>query len=125
MNFMCSERLTKKCIAQGNLLNPLHVRIIHEIRVNIEENRHIDCLPSIQSLLLKTETLDFAEIRRYLTRGDTVGRHANDILLAFICSCVESESRFTRKYFDLALLGHKFPRQDIRDGPVKGNAYAL
>jgi len=50
--------------------------IFDKIRVNVEENRHIDLLSGIEPLFLKAETLDFIEIetdflRCYLIYSNT------------------------------------------------------
>jgi len=89
-------QLTKKCIIQRYRLNALHIRIIHKIRINIKKHRHIHSLPSIQSLLLKAETLNLAEIWRHLSRTDTVGRHTNDVRIRIICCGVERQRSFAR-----------------------------
>ena len=80
---------TEKRVTQRNLLNPPHVRIIHKIRINIKENRHIHRLPSIQPLLLETKTLNLAEVRCNLARRHTIRRHPNYILIRHIRRCVE------------------------------------
>lgn len=101
--------LTEERITQCNLFNALHIRIIHKIRIDIEEHRHIHCLTSIQPLLLKTKALDLAEIRCYLPRSHTVCRYPNDIILGVVCSSVERQCRLTREDSDFALLGCEFP----------------
>lgn len=115
----------EESVAQRHLFNALHIRIIDEVRINIEEDRHIDSLSSVQSLLFEAETLNLGKIRRDLTRSDTVRSNPNDIIVRLIRSSVESERGFSRKDSDFALLGNEFPRKDIRNGPVEGNADAL
>jgi len=83
-------------ITQSDLLNALHIRIIDEIRIDIKEHWHVNCLPSIQSLLLETETLDLAEIWRHLRRRNAICRHPNDIVFSLVCSCVERQCRLSR-----------------------------
>lgn len=85
-------RLEKR-ITQRQLHNPLHVRIIHKFRINVEEHRHIDRLPSIQPLLLKAKALDLAEIRRYLARCYAVRRHSYYVFAAVIRGCIECQCR--------------------------------
>src|SRR6266496_1584611 len=77
---LLSGLLTEKRITQRNLLNSLHIRIVHKIRINIEENRHIHRLPSVQSLFLKAEALNLAKIRSNLSWRNTIRRYPNNIL---------------------------------------------
>lgn len=58
----CNSRLTEECIRQRYRINSPHRRIIHEIRIDEEEYRHIHRLAGIQPLLFKTKTLNLAEI---------------------------------------------------------------
>ena len=83
------KQLTKKRITQRDLLNAPHVRVIHKIRINIKENRHINRLARIQPLLLKAKTLNLAKIRRHLSRSNTIRRYADDILVTLIRRRVE------------------------------------
>lgn len=53
-------------VAENNVVNVIHGRIIDDIPINKEEDRQVDLLPSTDLLLLKAETLDLGEIRRNL-----------------------------------------------------------
>lgn len=116
---------TKKRIRQSNSLNPLHIQIIQQIRIQVKENRHIHRLPRIQPLLLKAETLNLAEIRRDLCRRNAVRRHPDNVLITIIRSRVKRQRRLPGEHAHLALLGCEFPGQHVRDGRVEGHADAL
>jgi hypothetical protein len=114
----------EKRVTQRHSLNPLHINIVHKVRVNIEENWHIDRLARIQPLLLKAKTLNLAEIRRHLPRRDRVCGHSDDILIGLVGRSVEGERCFAREHAHFALLGNELPGQDIRDRAVEGDANA-
>lgn len=116
-------RLEKR-ITQRHRLNPLHINIRHKLRINIEEHWHIDRLTRIQPLLLEAETLDLAEIRGHLTRGDRVRGDADDVFVGLVGGRVEGERGLARQDAHFALLGYELPRQDVRDGAVEGDADA-
>ena len=82
--------LTEKSIIQSNSINALHIRIPQKFRINVEEHGHIHRLAFIQSLLLETETLYLAEVRRYLRGCDAVRCNTYYIFLfTLIRSCIE------------------------------------
>jgi len=54
-------------IAQNHIVNPRHLRIIHDISINEEENRQIHLFPCPNLLLLKAEAFYFSEIWRDLS----------------------------------------------------------
>ena len=66
-------------IAQCDSLNALHTRILCKLRVNIKEDWHVHRFASIQSLLLKAETLDLAKVWSDLSWCDRICSYANDI----------------------------------------------
>jgi hypothetical protein len=107
------SKLTEERITQRQLLDASHIRIIHEIRIDIEEHRHVYRLPRIQPLLLEAEALDLAEVRRYLARRHAVRRHPDDVLVAFIRRCIERQRRLAGEHPHLALLRHELPRQHV------------
>jgi hypothetical protein len=119
------EELTEKRITERNLLNPLHIRILHKLRINIKEHRHIHRLPRIQPLFLEAKTLNLAKIRRYLSGRNAVCRHADDIFRRFVRRSIKRECSFTRQDTHFALLGSEGPGKDVRDGPVEGYADAF
>lgn len=103
------QYLTEKCIGQRNSINALHGRVLRKIGVDKEENRHIHRLPSVELLLLETETLNLAEVRRYLTRSHTVGRNAYDVRGALVGRRVECKRSLSGKNTDLSLLRGELP----------------
>jgi hypothetical protein len=96
-------------IAQSDSLNALHTRILCELRIDVEEDRHVHCLSSIQPLFLEAETLDLAKVWSDLSWCDRVGGHANNVFWRFIGRGVESEGSLAGKDSDFALLGDEFP----------------
>lgn len=111
-------------VTQRHSLNPLHVDVVHKVRINIEENRHVHCLARIQPLLLKAKTLNLAEIRRHLPRRDRVRSHSDDILVRLVGRGVESQRGLARENTHFALLWNELPGQDVRDRAVEGDADA-
>lgn len=107
------RKLTEESIVQRQLLDTSHIRIIHEIRIDIEEDRHVDRLPRIQPLLLEAETLNLAKVRRYLTRCHAVRRHPDDVLVAFIRCGIECQCCLAGEHPHLALLWYELPRQHV------------
>lgn len=114
--------LTKEGITQRDSLNALHVQIIQQIGIEIEEDGHVHRLARIQPLLLKAETLDLAEIRRTLRRRHAVRRHANDVAVAVVGRRVKGQRRLAGEHADLALLGGELPGEDVGGGGVEGDS---
>lgn len=114
----------EESIAQRNSINAPHVRILDEIWIDEEENRHVHRLARVQPLLLKTETLNLAKVWRHLRRCDRICRHSYDIGLGLVGRSVESERCLARKDADLSLLGSEFPGKNIRDAAIKGDSEA-
>jgi hypothetical protein len=99
----------EECITQSDSLDTLHTRILCELRIDVEEDRHVHCLSSIQPLFLEAETLDLAKVWSDLSWCDRIGGHANNVFRRFVGCGVESKGSFTWEYSDFALLGDKFP----------------
>ena len=87
---------TEKGVREYYRIDFSHRWVIDKIWIYEEEYRHIDCFASIQSLLLKAETLNFAEIRGHLTRRHTIGCHADYIFVTLVRSSEESKRRLSR-----------------------------
>ena len=102
-------RLEKR-VAQCDSLNALHTRILCKLRVNIKEDWHVHRFASIQSLLLKAETLDLAKVWGDLSRCHGVGGHANNVFWRFVGCSVESEGGLAGEDSDFALLRNELPR---------------
>ena len=118
------DALTKERVAQRHRLDPLHLWVACELRIYEEKDRHVDRLPGPQALLLKAKALNLAEIRRDLPRRHAVGRHPDDVFFAVVRGRVEGQRRFAREHPHLALLRGEFPRQDVGDAGVEGDAEA-
>ena len=114
----------EKRITQRYSLDTLHVNIIHKVRVNVKENRHVDRLARVQPLLLKAKALNLAEIGRHLPRRDRVCGHSDNILIGLVGRGVESQRGFAGEHAHFALLGNELPGQDVRDRAVEGDADA-
>ena len=108
-NIRASITHTEECVRECDRINPSHSGIFDKVWIDEEEHRHIDALPSIQPLLLKTETLNLAEIRRDLCRRYTIRSDADNITIRLICRSVESEGRLSRENADFTLLRRELP----------------
>ncbi|POS81772.1 hypothetical protein EPUL_006058, partial [Erysiphe pulchra] len=64
-------KLTEESVVERDGINTLHGRVLQELRIDVEEDWHVHRLALVEPLLLKTETLDLAEIRRNLPRRHT------------------------------------------------------
>lgn len=52
------ERLTEERIVERNRVDVAHVRIAQKVRINVEEDGHVDRLAGIQPLLFKAKALN-------------------------------------------------------------------
>lgn len=100
-------------IIQRHRLDTLHVRIRRKLRVNVKEHGHIDRLARIEPLLLEAEALDLAEVGCHLSGCDGVGSDADNVLGGLVGCGVEGEGGFAGEDADFALLGDKFPGEDL------------
>jgi hypothetical protein len=114
----------EKGIAERDSLDVLHVDIIDKVGINVKKHGHVDRLTRIQPLLLKTEALNLAKIRRDLAGGDRVGGDADNVLVRLVRRRVKGQRRLAGQHTHLALLRHKLPRKHIRHGSVEGDADA-
>lgn len=113
------EGLTEEGVVERHCLNTFHVHIIQQIRIKVEEHRHVHCLACIQPLFLEAETLNLAEIRCTLCRRDAVRSYPYNILVAIVGCLVEGQGGLAWEDADLTLLGSEFPRKNIGDGSVE------
>ena len=109
-----SYRRTEECIRQRDCIYFCHRRIIDEVWIDEEENRHINSLASVEPLLLETKALDLAEIRSHLCWSDTVGSDSNNVFRALIRCREERKRCLPWQNSDLSLLWGEFPRHYIR-----------
>ena len=63
----------KECITERDFIGILQERIRLVVRINVEEDRHVHLFTRVQSLLLKTETLNLIEVRPGLEGDNVVG----------------------------------------------------
>lgn len=103
----------EKSVVQRYRPDILRVNIVNELRINIEENWHIDSLASIQPLFLKAEALDLAEVSSDLSWRDRICRHSDNVFRRFVRCSVERKSRLARQHPNLSLLWDKFPREYV------------
>lgn len=106
-------QLTEERVRQSNGIDLGHCGIVDEVRINEEENRHVDCFSSVQSLFLETKALYLAEVWCHLSRRNIVGRHPDDVLGAFVRSRVKCQRGFPRQDPDLSLLWSELPWHHI------------
>ena len=116
------DQLTEESVVQRNRINDLHSRILKKLGINVEENRHVNSLASIQPLIFKAETLNLAEIRRYLPRSDRVCSYSNNIFFRGVGGSVKSQGGFSRKHAHFALLWDELPRENVRNATVEGDS---
>jgi hypothetical protein len=105
--------LTEESVIQRDGLDPLHVEVVQQVWIEVKEDGHVDCLARVQSLFLEAEALNLAKVRRALRRRDTVGRYADDVLVAVVGGLVKSECGLARQNPYFALLRDKLPRQRV------------
>lgn len=119
---LCWSRRTKERVVQSDGVNPLHIRVLQKLRVDVEEDGHVDRLALVQPLLFETETLYLAKVRRDLRRCHTVCCHADDVLLlALVGGSVERQSGLAGQHSYFSLLGREFPGQDVRGRACEGD----
>ena len=109
----------EKGIIQGDEIDLPHPRIVHDIRIDKEEDWHINRFASIQFLLIETEALYLGEIGCSDIGSDVVRRNSNDVLGTEIRGGIEGERRLTRPDGDLSLLRCELPVESIRDLTVE------
>ena len=68
----------KECIAESDLIGIFQEGVGLVVRVDVEEDRHVDLLPRVEPLLLETEALDLVEVGPGLERNHIVGRNPVD-----------------------------------------------
>lgn len=107
-------RHTEERIRQRDRIYFCHCRIVDKVRVNEEENGHIDSLPSVEPLLLEAKALDFAEIWGHLRWRNAICSDPNDVLSALICCRIKRKRCLTRQDPDLSLLWCEFPGHHVR-----------
>jgi len=113
---------TEKCVIQRHRLHALHVQVVEQVWVKVEEDGHVDRLAGVEALLFEAKTLDLAKVWRALRGRDAVCGDSDDVLVAAVLGLVEGEGRLAGEDAHLALLRDKLPRQLIRDGGVECDA---
>ena len=84
-------RRTEESVGQRDRFYLCHRRIVYKIRIDEEEDRHINALPGVEPLFFEAKALDFAEIWSHLSWSHTVGSNPNDVLSTLVRSCVKCE----------------------------------
>ena len=90
------RELTEEGIAQGDLVDTAHIEVVEHVRVEVEEDGHVDGLAGVETLLLEAEALDLAEVGGDLGGGDAVGGDADDVGVAAVGGGVEGEGGLAR-----------------------------
>ena len=68
----------EECIAESDLIGIFQEGVGLVVRVDVEEDRHVDLLTRVEPLLLETEALDLVEVGPGLKRNHIVGRNPVD-----------------------------------------------
>ena len=118
----------EECIAESDLIGIFQEGVGLVVRVDVEEDRHIDLLTRVKPLLLETEALDLVEVGPGLERNHIVGRNPVDrseifyietsrcrsqsLLVCGILRSVEGESRLSRVDVHHWLLGTEVPSSE-------------
>ena len=63
----------KECITEGDFICIFQEWICLVVGVYVEEDRHVDFLPRVESLLFKTEALDLVKVGPGFERNNIVG----------------------------------------------------
>lgn len=108
-------------VGQGDGVDPSHPRVIVELRVDVEEDGHVDLLVGIETLLLEAETLDLVEVLSRIKRHHVVGGDADDGFVCRVLGPVKGQRRFTWNHIDLCLLRSEVPLDAGMRVGVEGN----
>lgn len=96
-------------VGQSDGVHSGHPRVGVELRVNVEENRHVYFLTRVQPLFLETETLYLVKVLSSLEGHHVVGGDADDGFVCGVFGSVKRQRRFSRNHVDLGLLGSEVP----------------
>lgn len=107
-------RHTEKRIRQCDCIYFCHRGIVDKVRIDEEENRHINSFPGVEPLLFEAKALNFAKIRRHLRWSNTIGSDPNNVLGALVRCRIKSERCFPRQNSDFSLLWCELPGHYIR-----------
>ena len=64
-------------VGEGEVGDVAAVPVCGKLWLDVEEDGHVHCLPSLQPLLLKAEALDLVEVLGHLVGGHVVQRVAS------------------------------------------------
>merc|ERR1719168_383387 len=103
------QALIQKIVTQGNFIAFLQKWIFVNIRINVEEDRHVNLFTRIQSLFFKTKTLDFVEICTSFKWHNIIGRNSINGFLCGIPSSIKGQSSFSWMNVDDWLLWFEIP----------------
>mmetsp|Transcript_13188 Transcript_13188/g.35888 ORF Transcript_13188/g.35888 Transcript_13188/m.35888 type:complete len:218 (+) Transcript_13188:287-940(+) len=78
-------------VRQGDVIYVPAVPIARHLRVNVEENGHVNSLVRLQPLLLKAEALDLVEVLAELVWGDIIHGVPRHRFIAFIVGSEEGQ----------------------------------
>ena len=105
---------TEERVRQCDRIYFCHRRIVDKVRIDEEEDRHVDSLPCVKPLLFEAKALNFAEIWRHLCRSNTVGSNPNNVLGTLVRCRIKGERCLSRQDSDLSLLWCKLPGHYVR-----------
>ncbi len=81
----------KERIVENNLVHVGEARVVLDLRVDEEEDGHLDLLVRLQPLLLKAKALNLVKVEAALERVDIVGGHAGDGRVGLVLGEVKGE----------------------------------
>lgn len=87
----------KESIREDDVFEEFQLGILTNLRINVEEHRHVHLLVRIQLLLLETEALDFVEIRTRFEWDDVVGTNSNHRLICWVPGSVKGQGGLSGK----------------------------
>ena len=108
------DRRTEERIRQRDRIYFCHCRIVDKVRIDEEEDRHIDSLPGVEPLLFEAKTLYFAEVWRHLRWSNAVGSDPDDVLSTLVRCRIKRERCLPRQDSDLSLLWSELPGHYVR-----------
>mmetsp|Transcript_3880 Transcript_3880/g.24589 ORF Transcript_3880/g.24589 Transcript_3880/m.24589 type:complete len:344 (+) Transcript_3880:1460-2491(+) len=108
------ERVRKRDVVHTH-----HSWIRCKLRIQVEEDRHVDFLFGLQLLLFEAEALYFVEVDTCLLRAYVVGGHASDGCFAGVFCRVKRECAFSWDDGDVSLRRDEFPRHAVCHVGVK------
>lgn len=107
----------EKRVRENYLVDELHVWILGEFRIDVEEHWHVDLFMRVEHLFLEAEALYLIKVLPDVERQNIVRGYPYDLMIGRICGRVKRQSRLPGNNRDLPLLRLEVPlhrRRHIR-----------